>query len=171
MTVRYFAYGSNMLAERLGARCPSASFKAVASAPDWVLSFSKRSKDNSGKATIRKAPGDRVFGVVYEIDESDLPILDRYEGVGNGYVRDDSFVAFLENSDTPLTTAAYIADPAYINDALRPYDWYHGLVLAGARQYNLPTDYISMIESSPSVPDEHLDRQERLQALALLDRL
>ena len=54
MTFKYFAYGSNMLKERLCARdrCPSAMPVDVGSIRGYTLQFWKISKDGSGKATI-----------------------------------------------------------------------------------------------------------------------
>src|SRR5438128_1900656 len=60
----YFAYGSNMLTQRLKARVPSASPKTVAVLFDHGLRFHKRSQDGSGKCDIVKCPGEVVHGVV-----------------------------------------------------------------------------------------------------------
>ena len=48
----FFAYGSNMLTERVRERCPDARPLGAAIARGYVLSFSKRSKDGSSKATL-----------------------------------------------------------------------------------------------------------------------
>jgi hypothetical protein len=78
-TFKYFAYGSNMLTERLRERCPSAKAIGVAVAFGYALEFSKRSSDYSGKATIvrsRKSE-EHVFGVVFEIAMSERAALDK----------------------------------------------------------------------------------------------
>src|SRR5262245_23395834 len=88
MTFKYFAYGSNMLTERLCARgrCPSATLLDVGSIRGYTLQFSKKSKDSSGKATIVRSEAQAtVMGVVFEIDEAEKRDLDRAEGVGSGY--------------------------------------------------------------------------------------
>ena len=43
-TFTYFAYGSNMLLERLQKRCKTASFLGLAVAHGYTLAFSKKSK-------------------------------------------------------------------------------------------------------------------------------
>ena len=57
MTFLYFSYGSNMLTERLRARCPSANCIGIATATGYALEFSKSSVDGSGKATLRHLEG------------------------------------------------------------------------------------------------------------------
>lgn len=54
---------------------------------------------------------------------------------------------------------AYVANPAYINDSLRPYHWYKEYVLRGAREFGLPGRYIDdFIESVASVEDPNARR-------------
>jgi gamma-glutamylcyclotransferase len=68
-TFKYFAYGSNMLTERLRSRGSSAIVVSRAMVRKYVLEFCKRSADGSGKATIVGSgkDGALVHGVVYEI--------------------------------------------------------------------------------------------------------
>jgi hypothetical protein len=63
--------------------------------------FSKASKDGSGKATLVTAPNSAVPGVIFEIDLAEREQLDRHEGVGSGYRRNDTFaIALREQSDS-----------------------------------------------------------------------
>ena len=89
----YFAYGSNMLTERLRQRCRGAKAVDVAVASGYILEFSKESIDNSGKATlvISTEPKRQVFGVLFEIGLDDRLELDEAEGKGSGYDRNDEF--------------------------------------------------------------------------------
>lgn len=91
MTFLYFAYGSNMLPARLLGRCPSAKVVRTGVARAWSLAFSKASKDGSGKATLVIAPNSAVPGVIFEIDLAEREQLDRHEGAGSGYRREDTF--------------------------------------------------------------------------------
>lgn len=83
----YFAYGSNMLRERLVARCASARPLGIAmvNAP-FELVFCKRSVDGSGKAALLPVGDDGVSapvcGVLYQLDVCDRQSLDRVEGDG-----------------------------------------------------------------------------------------
>ena len=81
----YFAYGSNMLTERLQARVSSASFKSTAILPDYSLRFHKRSTDGSGKCDVVQCAGELVHGVFFKIDCVQQDMLDDAEGLGKGY--------------------------------------------------------------------------------------
>ena len=41
---------------------------------------------------------------------------------------------------------------------LLPYDWYHELVMIGARTHGFPEDYLKRIESKQSLRDPDSDR-------------
>jgi gamma-glutamylcyclotransferase len=170
-TIRYFAYGSNMLAARLFTRCASARVVGIARAKGFELSFAKRSRDGSGKAML--APSNRdgaaVHGVLFDLDTTDLGKLDRLEGVGSGYRRDNEFEVTTEPDGVELVAATYSADPDYVDAALRPYDWYLALVVAGARQHAFPVSYIELLTAVPAIPDPWPDRPARQAALSLLE--
>lgn len=91
----YFAYGSNMCSERLRARkILSATPICVAYLSNHSLRFHKRSQDESGKgdASFTGSPEDSVWGVVFDIDQSEEPRLDAAEGLGQGYRKDEVMV-------------------------------------------------------------------------------
>lgn len=160
----YFGYGSNMLTSRLQARVPSADPVATAALTGHVLRFHKRSQDGSGKCNIVSVSDSeaRVHGVVFDVSSADLHALDEAEQRGRGYERTDVLV---QNTTSSFEAFAYVAQPAYVDDALLPYDWYHALVLAGARQHTLPPTYVTQIESVQSYPDPNQERRRTHQAL------
>lgn len=125
-TFLYFAYGSNMLPARLRERCPSAKVVGPRIARSWNLEFSKSSKDGSGKATLVTDSNSATPGVIFQIDLAEQEYLDKHEGVGFGYQRDDTFA--VEGSIVP--TSCYIGTS--LDHTLRPYDWYLATVIAGA---------------------------------------
>jgi hypothetical protein len=165
-SVQYFAYGSNMLTERLQARCKSATVRCVASADEYRFAFSKKSRDGSGKATIRPDAASRVYGVVFNLNETELPVLDKYEGAG--YDRIEKFQIYADGLDRALDVVTYVASPGATDPDLKPYDWYLKLVIAGARQHGLPSQYVSEIEAVQTIADLTPDRKSRLKALKLL---
>lgn len=169
MPIRYFAYGSNMLTERLKARCPTAAPIGIASVAGFALEFSKEGADGSAKATLATADIWKrpVFGVVYEMDETDLPALDRAEGNGYGYNRQNEFTV-RASGELQQSVVTYLAHPDAVTQDLKPYDWYHGLVLAGARQHGLPGSYIEELIAVSSVVDPMPNRSARLHALDVL---
>jgi hypothetical protein len=168
MNFDYFAYGSNMLTERLRRRCPSANLLGVATVENWAFTFSKRSKHGCGMGTISQSAGSKLFGVVFEIEERERNKLDAAEGLGYGYDRDDAFAVQMRDSSQILITTTYIANPSHYDLTLKPFDWYRALVIAGAKQHALPSDYVGTLEGTASIPDSELDRPERLAALAIL---
>jgi len=169
MTLVYFAYGSNMLQERLRQRCPSARSTAVARLDGWTLSLHKRSKDGSGKATITPSgePNATVFGVLYEMENSDLEPLDRAEGYRSGYNRTLVKVAIVSSGET-VTAITYLADESASDPSLCPYDWYLKLIVAGAKEHALPGAYVEQLSGIEAKADPVQDRETRRQALALL---
>lgn len=156
----YFAYGSNMCLSRLHNRVPSCQFYAVASLQGYTLKFHKRSNDDSGKCDAFRTNNleDRVIGVVFKINETDKDNLDNAEGLGYGYSEQ---IVELESSDEPITAFAYIADSDAIDSTLMPYTWYRTFVLEGARQYQLPSDYIRGIEAVEAKEDADKARERR----------
>ena len=76
--VFYFAYGSNMNWQQMQRRCPSARFIGVALLRDHKLAFTRRSiRRNCGVADAVPRPGQKLWGVVYEIADLDVGELDK----------------------------------------------------------------------------------------------
>ena len=165
-TVLYFAYGSNMLLERLRApnRCPGAIRISNAVVNNFALAFDKPSVDDSGKATIHPHADSIVQGVIFQIPLSQLPALDAAEGLGSGYARIEDFSVATESG--ALTALTYIADKT--RHDLQPYDWYLQLIVAGAKQAGLPEGYVDGLKGLASIPDPKPNRPARLDALQAL---
>lgn len=146
MKVLYFAYGSNMSTERVRSRIASARPIGRTYLRDKKVLFNKCSKDGSGKANLIDSPGDVAWGVLYEIDAQDLDRLDRIEG---GYHRVQVQVC---RPDGWVVDAVTYLSTNLTNDPVA-YDCYKRLVLSGAREHNLPQDYIAYLEQLPSKPN------------------
>lgn len=158
-----------MLTERIAAatRCPSARPVGAVYAEDYALEFSKLStKDGSGKGSLIAAPGRRAYGVLFEIDDTELDALDRAEGRGRGYDRDDSFLIRRVDTDEEINSVTYVADKR--DTSLRPFDWYLALVVAGARQNGLPPEEIAWLAAFPFDIDVNTDRSNRVDAIDAL---
>ncbi len=106
-TYFYFAYGSNLLNERLQNRCPTARPVANATPPAYGINFGKIGHDDhggSGKGTIFKSDkvDERVYGVVYEMHVEEASILDRIEGIHltlpTTYIRDANFLVHTDQA-------------------------------------------------------------------------
>lgn len=164
----YFAYGSNMLTARLLARCPSALPVGRAEAADFALEFSKRSRDDSGKATLSKSTriNHRSFGVLFEMEEVELVRLDRIEGNGKGYERDNDFAVRLIDRGEIVQAKTYRATTTHSH--LKPYDWYLALVIAGAREHHLDEAYVAALRRVAFETDRQFVRETRKEAIEAL---
>lgn len=166
----YFAYGSNLLAERLTARCPSARVIGSVSVAGWRLAFQAKSFDGSGKATmVRGEADDVVHGRLYEIAVADRDGLDRAEGADRDppiYVRHDDFVVTAADGSAVPDVSVYLAREETV--ALPPWDWYRALIVAGAMQAELPAADVAALAVVPALPDVLPKRKTRLEALRIL---
>lgn len=162
-TLRYFAYGSNMLRERLVARVSTAKAVAVGVVRDYQLDFAKVSVDGSGKGDMVATPGGEVWGVLYEFDASQKADLDRHEGP---HYQAQEVLVSTPSGDEPAW--AYMAEPRRRDPSKVPYDWYLALIIAGARQGGLPQVYIQALEATPFHVHGDEDWQERKNAIAAL---
>jgi gamma-glutamylcyclotransferase len=161
-TIRYFAYGSNMLSRRLRARVPSAKALGLATLSGYRLVWHKCSRDGSGKCDVVSTsdPADIVSGVVFEILAAEKPALDRAEGVSAGYAEKEVVVTM---GSTLLTTLTYVATRT--DATLCPYDWYKALVIAGAQEHGLPPEYIAALEIVQAKSDDDAERRAANRAL------
>ena len=165
--MKYFAYGSNMLTQRLQARVSSAKNPRPLALRGHQLHFHKRSSDCSGKCNIvaTSCAGDVVHGVLFEVDDIQMCTLDCFEGVGYGYRRAEITVSL---DGIEGKASVYVAEKDAIDDALRPYRWYWDLVIAGAEQHRLPHHYVAWLRAVPFTPDPKPNRKTRLKALEVL---
>jgi len=147
MRVLYFAYGSNMSSEHLRSRIVSLKVIGCASLKDRKMVFNKRSRDGSGKANLVESPGSVTGGVLCEINAQGLDTLDRIEG---GYKRVTVRVGKLQGKEVQAVT--YVSKN--LTDDPRPYRWYKELLLSGAREHDLPHDYVAYLEGFPVKPDD-----------------
>ena len=164
----YFAYGSNLLSARLRERTPSATRVAVAQLPGYALRWHMAGADGSGKCDVVPVddPASQVHGVVYQIGMHDMPHLDHAESLGVGYA---DRTLQVHTPTGPLHAKLYVAlrtDPASV-----PYDWYHALVLAGAREHALAEDYVAQLARVATRPDPEIHRAQRHRALISLPAL
>lgn len=155
----YFGYGSNMLTARIQSRVPSAKPMHAALLKGACLRFHKRSRDGSGKCNIVSGSSDEhVYGVVFDVSSANLHALDDAEQRGRGYERRSISV---HSRNQTVDAFAYVAQPTYVDDALHPYDWYHALVLAGAKEHDLPSPYVAQLGAVHSYPDPNRRRREK----------
>jgi hypothetical protein len=158
----YFAYGSNIWQPRLENRVGKVRVLGVGILNGFELRWHKRSTDGSGKADIVPVGGAAVVGVVSQLTDDQLLLLDEFEGVGKGYHRDETLVVTVGEHAVQVVT--YRADPASIDRSLLPYDWYTAFVVAGARAHGLPAAYIHHLTKQLTKLDPNGERSARRRA-------
>ena len=162
-TIFVYAYGSNMLTQRIKKRCPSAEPIGIATLEGHELRWHKRSRDESGKCNVVEsaAAGAVVFGVLFQIAVAEKPALDRAEGVGSGYEEKSATVTC--NGESHNASIYFATD---IEDSLQPYTWYKALVVAGAKEHCLPAAYVAQLEAAEAVKDPNAGRHTSNMVMA-----
>lgn len=156
-TFLYFAYGSNLLARRIRLNNKTAVVKSIGYIKNFRLDFQRFSKRWRGaSATIVETEGSIVWGVIWELDCSNLSTLDRQEGV-----QDNIYHAMSVDVEIPdgkiLNCRVYqqcdnpkeYIKPADLPMERRPSPLYLGMIKKGAEENNLPSDYIKFLGSIP----------------------
>ena len=159
----YFAYGSNMSLARIQKRVPSAAFWATAKLEGYRLCFHMRGIDGSAKcdAFYSGHKDDAVLGVVFDMSEAELPILDQAESLGTGY--ESKWVKVTLDSGEDVMALVYVA--LHIDRSLKPFDWYKQHVVKGAKEAELPKEYVAQLEAVGAIPDPDQARSELEHAI------
>ncbi|XP_040161751.1 gamma-glutamylcyclotransferase-like isoform X1 [Anopheles arabiensis] len=154
-TFYYFAYGSNLLAKRIHIQNPTAVRKGFGYLKDYSLDFFHyAARWRGAPATIVEQEGKKVWGAIWEIDNSNLADLDRQEGVHNSVYKPLTLPVVLPTGDT-LDCRVYqlVRNPCCLApDAEdRPYErqpskTYMNIIVNGAKETGLPDDYVSLLK-------------------------
>jgi len=149
----YFAFGSNLNPGQMAQRCPGHRVVGLAVLRDHRLAFPLTSSDwGGGVAGVQVAHGSEVWGVVYDLTDEHVAALDRYEGfVGPGnqhnlYERERVWVDLTRADDgsIPRRVRAEYYVPRVTNPS-PPSRRYLDAILEGARQHQLPDEYVALI--------------------------
>ncbi len=159
--MKYFAYGSNMSLTRLQQRVPSAKRLDTVTLQGHQLRFHMSGYDGSGKCDAYQTndKNHKVIGALFEIDIKEKDVLDKAESINVGY--GEKFVSV--QSDSGETFEALIYYALKLDHTLKPYSWYLNHVIVGARETNLPAEYLEIIEATESIEDlnKARDKKER----------
>lgn len=154
-TFLYFAYGSNLSSERIKVQNPSAVAVGPALLEDYKLDFNFHSKRWHGApATIQAEPGSQVYGVLWKLHLDNLSSLDNQEGVKSKiYNRFQVEVRTLKDgvlSQEKSSAFSYQLHPDRCTSTgkdKQPSKVYLNVMLNGARENQLPQDYIKKLEA------------------------
>jgi len=141
--VYYFAYGSNLYWPQMQQRCPSSRFVAAARLENYQFGITRHSRlRHCGTANVFPSQGREVWGAVYDVSDADLIVMDSFE---DGYRREILTVHPAGNGSGPLDALVYVAEIE--RNVPRPNAEYKGVILAGAKHWQLPGPYIAMLEA------------------------
>lgn len=144
----YFAYGSNMDFERMNER--KCEFKSAKPAKlvDWTLTFDKQSSKvpTMGFGNVIPKDGDFVEGILYDLDDGMIKVLDKFEGHPKHYKRRKISV-ICEGKD--VEADIYIASPEWVKPGLKPSQEYLDHFLAG-KDYLSP-EYYEKLKKTPTI--------------------
>lgn len=141
----YFAYGSNLLKERIHINNPSAKMISVGKVEGYRLDFNHFSKRWKGAAaTIVEDPSSYVYGVLWELANEDMPHLDKQEGVHQNIYRVMDVEVETDKGNHVPARSYQVIRP--LEDDRRPSYVYLDVIIRGAKENGLPEDYIKFLE-------------------------
>jgi gamma-glutamylcyclotransferase (GGCT)/AIG2-like uncharacterized protein YtfP len=131
----HFAYGSNMDRALMLRRCPTAEAIGPARLDHWRFIVAR-----NGYASIVPAPGEVVHGVLWRLGPRDLAAVNAYESIDSGLYRRRLLPV---RRDGCVRALVYVARERTEG---RPKPGYQDLVVAAARSWSLPEDYVGGLE-------------------------
>jgi len=151
--VIYFAFGSNMDPVQMAERCPSHRAVGRGVLPGHRLCFPRRSPvRRCGTAGLSPAAGHVIWGVLYELDRSDLERLHQAEGYAPGRSPEQNrhdFVAIKVRRDgpdgEPILAFTYLARAD--DSGAAPSADYMKHLIEGAEHHGLPKHYVTALQS------------------------
>lgn len=146
--IHYFAYGSNMSKTRMQQRLVQYKSRRPATLKGYDLQFNKinRQVAGAGFANIVPQENSMVEGVIYEIDEAGLKILDGFEGYPKRY---DRQMLSVEMEGKVIEANVYIAQRMETKSGLKPEITYLKYLLDGRDM--LSADYYFKLEKLKAI--------------------
>jgi cation transport regulator ChaC len=139
----YFAYGSNMASSEMELACPGHRFLGAARLDGYRLEFRRRSiRWRGGAADAVPVAGACMWGALYELPAGGFEGLDAKEGAGFAY---SPVTVEVELASERRPAVAYVVERKEPEE-VPPTGDYVALLLAGARERELPLDYVSELE-------------------------
>ncbi len=114
----------------------------------WRLVFDKiaRTPPGAGAGNIIATPGGVVYGILNEMPDAGLAVLDVWEGVARGHYERRLLPVVCTDTGATVEAVAYVA--LKVGKGLKPTREYLGHFLAGGDL--LPTDYREWLAATPT---------------------
>uniref|UniRef100_A0A1I7YR00 gamma-glutamylcyclotransferase n=1 Tax=Steinernema glaseri TaxID=37863 RepID=A0A1I7YR00_9BILA len=138
----YFAFGSNLLDERIKVQIKGAEFESTGVLTGYRLAFYDEGKRWRGAvASITEDPNSHVWGCVWRVPNSFAAELDKQE---SGYHRLNVTVKMSSNGSAVECRTYQYSNPE--RQARPPSPHYKHVIVSGAIEHELPNGYIEMLQ-------------------------
>jgi cation transport regulator ChaC len=156
----YFSYGSNM---NRGVFVDRRAMHPLQTRParldDYRLCFDLPvGPGERGVANLEPHAGAHTWGVLYLITAAEFDHLDRTEGVPSSAYRRLPISVLIDDAQL---IAAFTYQSDKVRPGRKPSPRYIGLLIEGAREHGLPSDYIQFLQSVELARDERLAGPDR----------
>jgi hypothetical protein len=128
----YFAYGANMERAAMEKRCPGAVALGPACLSGWRYVIA------DGYGSVARAPGMRVFGVLWRLTPRDLAALNIFESLDSGLYR--RAMLTVEAGNRRERALVFVGRR---RGRRRPMPGYQERLVEAARAWQLPPHYVA----------------------------
>ena len=150
--MKVFAYGALMSPTHMKRIGVTPTLRIPAFLEGYALRFEKKQLHNPfyGAANIQKTiASTKVFGILLELSDKDIAIIDILEEYPIGYIKEIVTVTLMSGDKVEAT--AYIAHPEMVAENLLPTKEYVGLICESVDI--LPEEYLKLIREMKTLPD------------------
>ena len=156
--INYFAYGSNMDEEDFEKRCNKKGWRMVkfqnrrvAKLNGYKLTFNYYSPSRkAGAANIMESKKDCAYGLLIEIEESNLETIRKKEGYPNYYDEISVDVETFDGTPSQDVKTYKVVKSREEHNHQPPTEEYMQLIIKNAKKYGFPKEYIEYLESFPT---------------------
>lgn len=135
----YFAYGSNMNFEQMRRLCGwHCHLLCRAKLPNFEIGV-----DTRGYANIRPQKDAHVWGVLFEIDEDGIAMLDQFEGYPEVFGRQE--ICVVDDNSVKYKCQVYI-EPSHEFGGKEAKEDHFRRVIGAAYENKLPQEWIKKLE-------------------------
>lgn len=125
--------------------CPTAAPVGVGSLSGYKLCFQTYSPDNPrGGCNLQEVAGEEILGILYELTPKELASLDDISGVDQGHYERIDVNVLTDGHGVPAITYRIPAP----GGPFHPPAAYVRPILDGAREWNLPEEYIAKLNQT-----------------------
>ncbi len=143
--MKLFVYGDNLNPTQLKRRAPEHQAIGKAYLPEHAIQFCRWSSQwRCGLASVVPSPGERVWGMLLEVTEEDLKVMDEFEGdVPPGAYRHVQVTVVTDQDEKQIVTTH--AAPAI--GKFKPKAHYLDWVMKGLKHWKFDDDTIEQWKS------------------------